>query len=171
MEMWCRTERGGILWRWWSESDHPAALSRQGSPCATLRSPTQGGASHSHTPQLPWISQTLSPIACSGVYISIDAHQDKLNQGRLHAGTSDLCKRRLLRNTLGVAALREVPSCPSLVAARLELERIRAHGAGEQPQHVQKVHLYRHAPELTERGMIADPQLMWLTLDKSRFLW
>lgn len=42
-----------------------------------------------------------------------------------------LCKRGIPRNTLGVAALRKVPSCPSLVAARLELERIHARDASE----------------------------------------
>jgi hypothetical protein len=65
----------------------------------------------SHTTQPPWVSPTLSPITCSGAYISIDAHQDVLHQGRLHSGTSNLCKRRTSKHAwcCGPAQCSELP--------------------------------------------------------------
>ena len=71
-----------------------------------------------------------SPNPKSSVAEHQEAHQDVLGRVRLHC-RRHLCKRGLSRNTLGVAALRKVPSCPSLVAARLELERIHARDASK----------------------------------------
>ena len=125
-------------------------------------SPVQSGAATAMQHDHHTTTTHGSPNPKNSVAKHQEAHQDVLDRVRLQTAlvqTRDPSKHAWC---CGPAQSSELP-----LASRRE--------AGARTDPCSRcfracIHLYRHAPELTERGTIADP-LMRLTLDKLRIQW